>query len=108
MNEVVRAVASEDILGEVPVWCPREQALYWVDIEGCKLQRFHPASGTIDRWMTPERLCSFALREKGGLVAAFASGLAFYEPEAGKVEWIARPEAKIGRASCRERVCLAV
>jgi L-arabinonolactonase len=105
MNEVVRAVASEDILGEAPVWCPREQALYWVDIEGCKLQRFHPASGRIDRWTTPERLCSFALREKGGLVAAFASGLAFYEPEAGTVEWIARPEASQPRNRMNDGKC---
>ncbi len=90
MTEVRCAVDANNVLGEGPVWCPVEEALYWVDIEGKLLQRFHPNSKRIDRWPTPERLCSFALRERGGLVAAFASGVALYSPETGAVDWIAR------------------
>jgi L-arabinonolactonase len=93
MTEVRCAVAANNVLGEGPVWCPIDEALYWVDIEGRLLQRFHPKSKRIDRWSTPERLCSFALRERGGLLAAFASGVAFYSPETGAVDWIARLDA---------------
>ena len=35
---------EEAIVGESPVWCPREKALYWVDITGQKIHRFHPAT----------------------------------------------------------------
>ncbi|MCB1495102.1 MAG: SMP-30/gluconolactonase/LRE family protein [Bauldia sp.] len=80
-------------LGEVPVWDVAEQALYWVDIEGRLLQRLEPATGRLDRWEMPERIACFALREKGGLIVGFASGIAFYDLDTGAIDWIARPEA---------------
>jgi sugar lactone lactonase YvrE len=85
-------VDAKNRLGEVPVWDVREQALYWVDIEGKLLQRLN-ADGTVDRWTMPERIACFALREAGGLIVAFASGIAFYDLESGRIDWIARPEA---------------
>ncbi|MGH7119613.1 MAG: SMP-30/gluconolactonase/LRE family protein [Acetobacteraceae bacterium] len=64
------AVAARNKLGEAPFWCPREQALYWVDIEEKRLQRFDPQSKTVQSWQLPERIGSFALREGGGAVLA--------------------------------------
>ena len=72
-------VDCKNKLGEVPVWDAEEQALYWVDIEGRLLQRYRPATGAVERWEMPERIACFALREKGGLIVAFASGIAFYD-----------------------------
>ena len=46
----------------------------------------------------PERIASFALREDGGLVGAFATGFAFFDLGTEAVEWIARPEA-VSRAT---------
>lgn len=80
-------------LGEAPLWDVAEQALYWVDIEGKLIQRYRPSTGAVDRWRTPERIGSLALREQGGLIVAFASGIAFYDLDSGAIEWIARPEA---------------
>ncbi len=80
-------------LGEVPVWDVAEQALYWIDIEGCLLQRLHPASGRTRQWRLPERVGSLALRERGGIVLALASGFAFFDPETGHMERLAAPEA---------------
>ena len=85
-------VDCQNRLGEVPVWDVAEQALYWVDIEGRLLQRLEPASGRLDRWEMPERIACFALREQGGLIVAFASGIAFYDLDSGAIEWIARPD----------------
>ncbi|HXU57693.1 MAG TPA: SMP-30/gluconolactonase/LRE family protein [Verrucomicrobiae bacterium] len=79
-------------LGEVPVWDVAEQALYWVDIEGKLLQRYTPATQAVDRWHMPERISSFALRGEGGLIVAFASGLALYDLVTGGIKWIARPD----------------
>lgn len=92
-TDVACVVDCHNRLGEVPVWDVREQALYWVDIEGKLLQRFRPATGAVDNWEMPERIACFALREKGGLIVAFASGIALYDLDSGAIDWIARPEA---------------
>lgn len=95
MVEVRCAVRCHNKLGEVPVWDVAEQALYWVDIEGKALQRLRPGSGEVRVWNLPERIGSFALREGGGLVCAFESGFAFFDPESERIDWIARPEAHL-------------
>ncbi len=35
---------AETTLGEAPAWCPKEQVVYWVDIEGKAILRFDPRS----------------------------------------------------------------
>jgi sugar lactone lactonase YvrE len=93
VETVTCVVDSRNRLGEVPLWDVGEQALYWVDIEGKLLQRYRPTTGRVDRWEMPERIASLALREQGGLIVAFASGIAFYDLDSGAIDWIARPEA---------------
>lgn len=94
MAETVTCVVdSRNRLGEGPVWDVGEQALYWVDIEGKLLQRYRPTTGRVDRWEMPERIASLALRAQGGLIVAFASGIAFYDLDSGAIDWIARREA---------------
>ncbi len=105
MSEPRLVVDAKNKLGEVPVWCPIQQALYWVDIEGRLLQRLTPATGLVRRWTMPERIGSFALRAGGGLVCAFASGFAFFDLETEAVEWIARPEAGTPRNRFNDGKC---
>lgn len=95
---------SKNKLGEVPVWDVDEQALYWVDIEGCLLQRLN-ADGTITRWEMPERPCSFAVREGGGLLVALASTLAFFDTTTGKLEKLPPPEAGLDRNRFNDGKC---
>jgi sugar lactone lactonase YvrE len=90
--EITAVVPAGNKLGEGPVWCPREQALYWVDIERSCLQRFHPESGAVRRWQLPERIGSLALREVGGAVLALASGFAFFDFASGAIQRLAAPE----------------
>ena len=70
---------SRDRVGECPVWSVAEQALYWVDIEGCILHRLDWASQTQKSWHTPERVGCIALTDRPGeprtLVAAMESGI---------------------------------
>ncbi len=98
-------VDARNRLGEVPVWDVREQALYWVDIEGRLLQRLTVGTGKVDRWEMPDRIACFALRELGGLIVGFASGIAFYDLDDGRLEWIARPEAAIPTNRFNEGKC---
>lgn len=57
-------------LGECPVWAGDEQVLYWVDINAPALNRFDPATSVNTAWAMPEAIGSFALRARGGFVAA--------------------------------------
>ena len=40
--EPVNVVASQNTLGEGPLWNAKEQAIYWVDIDKKKIQRYLP------------------------------------------------------------------
>ncbi|TDM05627.1 MAG: gluconolactonase [Ideonella sp. MAG2] len=42
--------APASLLGESPFWHPDEAALYWCDIPGKRLNRYHPASGAHAFW----------------------------------------------------------
>ncbi len=44
MSEVEHVLAVNNKLGEGPVWCSEEQALYWVDIESNCFYRMYPTS----------------------------------------------------------------
>ncbi|MCI5077345.1 MAG: SMP-30/gluconolactonase/LRE family protein [Oricola sp.] len=50
------AVRGQDQLGETPLWCDREQTLWWVDIEKPKLQSFSPSKQAFESW---DRDCTF-------------------------------------------------
>jgi L-arabinonolactonase len=93
----LQALPVANILGEGVLWSVGEQAFYWTDILGRKLYRYQPAADRLTQWDTPERLCSFGFVENDGesLIAAFESGIAFYRPRSGEMEWLARPEAGI-------------
>jgi sugar lactone lactonase YvrE len=73
-------------LGECPVWAAEEAALYWVDIRGAALHRFHPETGADRVWPLPSPCGSFALRAGGGAVVALADGLHALDLDTGAVE----------------------
>lgn len=67
-------------LGECPLWCEKTRRLYWTDIEGSELLAFEEDNDVLMRWSLPERLGSFALTEKPGvLLMGLASRLGFYD-----------------------------
>ena len=68
---------------EAPLWCEREQVLWWADIEGRALHRFDPATGTDTSIQLPRRIGCFALRESGGFVVALEDGFHFLDAEGG-------------------------
>ncbi len=95
-RELRVVVAAGDRIGESPVWSQREQALYWVDVEGRRVRRWHRQSGARSDWQMPEATGCIALRAQGGLVAATRAGLAFLDTGNGRVSAIADPEAHLG------------
>ena len=59
-----------DRVGESPLWCPQQRALFWVDIESRAIRRLTLADARLQSWTQPERVASLALHAGGGLVAA--------------------------------------
>jgi len=83
---------EEAIVGESPVWCPAERALYWVDIAGQKIHRFHRASGVNDTFHLPEPVTALALRAKGGLVLSLKKDFALFDLESQQLTYLGNPE----------------
>jgi L-arabinonolactonase len=77
--EVRLALDAKAALGEGPVWCPRENALYWVDSLEPALKRFAPDTGETRSWPMPHLIGSLALRERGGAVVALRRGMFFLD-----------------------------
>jgi L-arabinonolactonase len=88
MSEVQCVVDCRNILGEGPAWLADEQKVYWVDIEKSQLWSYDPQTGAVRTWNSPERITAFAFRDQTGLLVAFESGLAIYDPHTGETEKI--------------------
>jgi sugar lactone lactonase YvrE len=62
-------------LGESPFWQPLEQMLYWVDIPGKKVLRWHVATDSMQAWDMPSEPGCIAPATSGGLVIALRHGV---------------------------------
>ncbi|MCE2576348.1 SMP-30/gluconolactonase/LRE family protein [Komagataeibacter sp. FNDCR2] len=72
-------------LGEGPVWSASEQALYFVDIVGRAIHRFHPATGARTSWPTPLRPGFVVPVSDGTLLCGLKDGLYRFDPASGDV-----------------------
>lgn len=77
--------------GESPTWSEREQALYWIDIEGPALHRFDPQTGEDRRWEMPSQIGAFALCRSGKVLAALRTGLVEISTTSGDYRLLAPP-----------------
>lgn len=93
-------VDGRHVLGEGIVWDDRkghgDGRLFWTDIESSELWAHVPATGALQRWPLPERLCSLALTDDDNrLLLALASGLAFFDLASGELDRICDVEAHL-------------
>lgn len=94
MFELIDEVPCANLLGEGVQWNHRDQSVWWTDIKSNKLYRYHLHSKTLKTWAMPEFLGCFAFVENDErMLLALASGFAWFNPETGAIEWIAKPEA---------------
>mgnify|MGYP000238809109 CR=1 FL=1 len=93
----IKSLPVGNVLGEGVLWHPDQQSLWWTDIHGCRLYRYHPDSDSLTEWSTPERLTAFGFvassQAPQTLIASFDKGFALYTPETGDCHWLAYPEA---------------
>ena len=83
MADIRRIGTRTDELGEGPVWCPRERALYWVDIRGQWLRRWVERGEQVTSWPMPEQIGSLAICDDGGILVALRSGVAVFDSMTG-------------------------
>ncbi len=83
---------AKAVLGEAPYWCVEEQVLYWVDIDGKKVMRFNPISGTCETFPQAYEIGNIVKRAKGGFISSVDAGLALIDPSLQEVEIFARLE----------------
>ena len=76
------------LLGESPFWHPIEAALYWCDIPGKTIHRWHPGSAQRPQqhqhWPQPSEPASMAPRLGGGLLVAYRDGLFHLNTRSGQ------------------------
>ncbi|MBW4023646.1 MAG: SMP-30/gluconolactonase/LRE family protein [Proteobacteria bacterium] len=65
--------------GECPTWDEQSEALFFCDIPGGRLHRFHPASGGKTSWQLPEVLGSFALCRSGRVLVCQKQKLMMFD-----------------------------
>src|SRR5215213_1299510 len=94
MNDIRVVVPSANLIGESPVWDPREQALYWVDVEGKLVQRWQANTNIVASIAMPEPTGCIGLRVRGGLVGAMRTGFVAID-QTGAVTALVDPEAHL-------------
>lgn len=81
------AVASDDVLGEVPLWCAKSQRLWWIDVRRPSLQSYDPVTHRHQTFVLPAPVVgSYGLRERGGMIMALNDGIYAFEPATGALE----------------------
>jgi sugar lactone lactonase YvrE len=79
------------LLGESPHWHIGEQALYWCDIPGRRLNRFDPSTGGHSTWSFSCEPSCVAAAEGGGFVLAMRDGLWRFSTQTGERTPLAPP-----------------
>jgi len=91
--EIACVAQTHDVLGEVPIWSVRDQALYWIDGFKPACTAYDPATRQVQSWTPPVKLGSFALRAAGGFLLASRQGIGVYDPAAGTFQLRHDPES---------------
>ena len=79
------------LLGESPFWHPDEAALYWCDIAGRQLHRWHPGSAQHTAWCFDTEPGCVAPLPGGQLLLAMRDGLFKFDPGSGQRQRLSAP-----------------
>ena len=95
MSSLWRTIALNqcDQLGEGPLWSDRDNALYWADILGQRVNHLDLSDQLVTSWSMPEPIGWLIEREHlPGFIAGFASGFAELELDPLVIKPIADPQ----------------
>lgn len=91
--ELLATIEVANTLGEGVIWRDSDQTVWWTDIKESRLYRLAWPVGSLKSFDLPERLGSLGLVEDDDsrFVCAFETGFALFQPETGKIDWLAKP-----------------
>ncbi|HEY1328183.1 MAG TPA: SMP-30/gluconolactonase/LRE family protein [Casimicrobiaceae bacterium] len=91
-SAVERVTDGTDTLGESPIWCAREQLLYWVDIRAPALRARDVRTGALHTWPLPDLCGAVVLTHEQDLVLAMRTGLFRFDPRTASLSRLVQPE----------------
>jgi len=81
------------LLGEGTLWSVRHQVLYWVDILGHQLHRYHPSTQTRSSWVFGEEISAVAeCASAPDLLVTLRHGFTYFNPDTGALQRLHQPE----------------
>ncbi len=86
-------LAAQARLGEGALWDGQRQCLFWVDIEGCALHAFDPATGHDRVWATPSRISTVVPYTATEVLVALQTGLHTLNLATGALTFLVNPIA---------------
>ncbi|WP_369195793.1 SMP-30/gluconolactonase/LRE family protein [Streptomyces djakartensis] len=97
------AVRAESELGEGPTWDAAAGRLLWLDILGCRVHTYDPATGRRTTRRTDQHVGAVKPRAAGGLVLNLRDGIGLLDPEEGDTgggfRWLCREPVPGRRAN---------
>lgn len=86
-------VDDRALLGEGPIWSPRDDCLYWVDILTPSVHTFSPTEGKNESVKLGTMVSVALPRASGGLLLATPTGLKSFDPVNNQLTMFCHPEA---------------
>jgi sugar lactone lactonase YvrE len=90
MEEVV--LEHRCVLGEGPVWDPKNQTICWVDILKGEIHEYKPAENSHKTLFVNQMIGAITICKNGHFVAALKNGFGFIDRNSGAVTMISNPE----------------
>lgn len=94
-TDVVQVAEANDQVGANPVWDNKTQTLYWTDILGAALNRYHLPTKKASRIALRELTGALGLTTGRLLIAGSQSGFQLLDPETGTTTGLYDPELHI-------------
>ncbi len=88
-------IDAHALVGEGPIWDADANVLWWVDIMSSELYAYDPQTGENREWNVGQHVGTVVQRASGGLMLALRDGFAAFDPDSGKLEMLADPEANL-------------
>jgi sugar lactone lactonase YvrE len=82
---------AKAMLGEGSIWHPKENKLYWIDIEGKTLHIYDPVTKEDKQFSLGSRVGTVVPVQDGGALVALQSGIQKVDTKTGKLTFIINP-----------------
>lgn len=94
---LIRVIEREhqDRLGEGPLWSARHNALFWVDILGCRIQRLSLDDNNVEHFDQPDYAAWIIERARGGFIAGIGRDIVHLDLANGMRNVIASVDREI-------------